>query len=496
MEEINEMGYYSEDGQDLLHDQFPLHRASRDGDLETLTKLLSSGNCDFYEEDYVNGWTPVHWAAFSGKLNCLMRMTEHGANCDASTSRLNQAPTHIAAFWGKGHCLKWLLHCGSLINRQLECIRKLSLTNQCVDKASSRSGQTPVHLSAYYDHPHCIQWLLQYGVCVDCQDFLGETPIHKSARSGSMECVSLLVSQGATLSLRNHSGKTPSQVAMECGYQECANYLERAMQIQQKATGVYDGIGTPVTQPSSNIQSLSDIKTPAPQGMNGSLVPENENNDIDNCDMEMDDPSTYKIVNGIIDTGCYGHKINGLNILPNGHTNGLSHLYSNGHVNGESYCISGGRRKRSCDDLEEESIKRCRVGASDSNFSEADSYNNNIVSSYHAILSISTNPRAAYRAAHHLCPFLFDKDQSSEVNNNNSNTLVCDVPDLNSNHRIPTDIQQRLAFFNAQLTNQSKTEFVHQNKQNHLAVKANLPIEMCTSTDLQRLTNMHRTIIT
>lgn len=68
MEEQNEFGCYSEDGHDLLHAQFPVHRASRDGDLEALSILMSSGNCDFYEEDYVNGWTPVHWAAFSGKV--------------------------------------------------------------------------------------------------------------------------------------------------------------------------------------------------------------------------------------------------------------------------------------------------------------------------------------------------------------------------------------------------------------------------------------------
>lgn len=152
---------------------------------------------------------------------------------------------------------------------------------------------------------------------------------------------------------------------MECGHHECANYLERAMQIQQQATGVYDEMRTPVTQPSSNIHSLNDIKTPPPQEMNGSSVPENENGDMNNCDMEMDDPSTYKIVNGLIDTGCYGHKINGLNILPNGHSNGLSHLYTNGHMNGDRYCMSGGRRKRGCDDMEEESIKRCRVGGKD-----------------------------------------------------------------------------------------------------------------------------------
>jgi hypothetical protein len=51
-----------------------------------------------------------------------MRLHESTTNCDAATFRLNQSPVHIAAFAGQGHCLKWLLHCGARIDRQVKIL--------------------------------------------------------------------------------------------------------------------------------------------------------------------------------------------------------------------------------------------------------------------------------------------------------------------------------------------------------------------------------------
>ena len=61
-------------------------------------------------------------------------------------------------------------------------------------------------------------------------------------------------------SIRSHSGNTASQVAVSMGYAECANYIERAAQIQEQATHVYDEMRTPVTHPAQN--GLSPISNP------------------------------------------------------------------------------------------------------------------------------------------------------------------------------------------------------------------------------------------
>ncbi|ESO93905.1 hypothetical protein LOTGIDRAFT_74847, partial [Lottia gigantea] len=165
-----------------LEKQYPLHKACRDGDQETLSSLLLLNQHDLYEEDGFYGWTPAHWAGYFGKLSCLMKLTEHGLNCDCATVRFNQAPLHVAALGGNSHCLKWLLHCGASLNRQ---------------------------------------------------DYLGDTPLHKAARAGSMECISLLVAQNAALDIRNYNGQTASEVAANSSHNHCSEYLQKALELHQ-----------------------------------------------------------------------------------------------------------------------------------------------------------------------------------------------------------------------------------------------------------------------
>ncbi|XP_053419414.1 ankyrin repeat domain-containing protein 10 isoform X1 [Nycticebus coucang] len=167
-----EAGFSSEE---LLSLRFPLHRACRDGDLATLCSLLQQlPHAHLAAEDSFYGWTPVHWAAHFGKLECLIQLVRAGATLNVSTTRYSQTPAHIAAFGG---------------------------------------------------HPQCLVWLIQAGANINKPDCEGETPIHKAARSGSLECISALVANGAYVDLRNASGLTAADIAQTQGFQECAQFL-------------------------------------------------------------------------------------------------------------------------------------------------------------------------------------------------------------------------------------------------------------------------------
>ncbi|XP_066872846.1 ankyrin repeat domain-containing protein 10 isoform X2 [Kogia breviceps] len=167
-----EAGFSSEE---LLSLRFPLHRACRDGDLATLCSLLQhTPRAHLAAEDSFYGWTPVHWAAHFGKLECLIQLVRAGATLDVSTTRYAQTPAHIAAFGGHPQCLVWLIHAGASINKP------------------------------------------------DCE---GETPIHKAARSGSLDCISALAANGAHADLRNASGLTAADIAQTQGFQECTQFL-------------------------------------------------------------------------------------------------------------------------------------------------------------------------------------------------------------------------------------------------------------------------------
>uniref|UniRef100_A0A3Q3IX93 Uncharacterized protein n=1 Tax=Monopterus albus TaxID=43700 RepID=A0A3Q3IX93_MONAL len=184
-----ESGFSSEE---VLNSRFPLHRACRDGDVGALCSLLQSTSnpAGLTVEDTFYGWTPIHWAAHFGQLECVMSLVQVGCGVNAMTSRFAQTPTHIAAFGG---------------------------------------------------HPECLLWLLQAGADINRQDYVGETPIHKAARAGSLECVNALLTQGAKADMRNASGLTAADLAHAQGFQECAEILSNAQNFQQNMALSHNG---------------------------------------------------------------------------------------------------------------------------------------------------------------------------------------------------------------------------------------------------------------
>ncbi|XP_043748400.1 ankyrin repeat domain-containing protein 10 isoform X3 [Cervus elaphus] len=133
-----EAGFSSEE---LLSLRFPLHRACRDGDLATLCSLLQqTPRAHLAAEDSFYGWTPVHWAAHFGKLECLIQLVRAGATLDVSTTRYSQTPAHIAAFGGHPQCLVWLIQAGASINKpptvwmspcRLRVVRRKTTPTRC-----------------------------------------------------------------------------------------------------------------------------------------------------------------------------------------------------------------------------------------------------------------------------------------------------------------------------------------------------------------------------
>uniref|UniRef100_W5MRQ5 Ankyrin repeat domain 10b n=1 Tax=Lepisosteus oculatus TaxID=7918 RepID=W5MRQ5_LEPOC len=182
-----ESGFSSEE---VLNIRFPLHRACRDGDIGALCSLLqrTANRADLVAEDSFYGWTPIHWAAHFGKLECVMQLVGVGSGVNATTTRFAQTPAHIAAFGG---------------------------------------------------HPECLLWLLQAGADINRQDYVGETPIHKAARSGSMECINALLLQGAKADLRNASGLTAADLAHAQGFQQCAELLSNVQNQLNQLNGFY-----------------------------------------------------------------------------------------------------------------------------------------------------------------------------------------------------------------------------------------------------------------
>ncbi|XP_008278009.1 ankyrin repeat domain-containing protein 10-like isoform X2 [Stegastes partitus] len=187
-------------GDEVFIRRFPVHRACRDGDVGALLSL--SNQAHLTAEDSCYGWTPIHWAAHYGQLECVVQLVQMGCEVNTVTSRFNQTPTHTAAFGG---------------------------------------------------HPHCVVWLTQAGADVNKQDFVGEAPIHKAARSGSLECVQVLLIAGAKPHLRNASGQTAADLAHAHGFHDCFCFISNAQKHLQQLGGLHvngaqNGGGAPCGQ--------------------------------------------------------------------------------------------------------------------------------------------------------------------------------------------------------------------------------------------------------
>ncbi|XP_057708376.1 ankyrin repeat domain-containing protein 10b isoform X2 [Corythoichthys intestinalis] len=244
-----ESGFSSEE---VLNNRFPLHRACRDGDVGALCSFLqtAANPADLAVEDTFYGWTPIHWAAHFGKLECVMQLVQVGCGVNIMTSKFAQTPTHISAFGG---------------------------------------------------HPQCLLWLLQAGADINRQDYVGETPIHKAARAGSLECINALLVQGAKADVRNASGLTAADLAHAQGFQECAELLSNAQNFQQNMAQFHNGAvlngtarngdhhhnptvqnrgffkGIPNRKRSLDEQEVNPVKKARPNGLGMPLEPQNGN---------------------------------------------------------------------------------------------------------------------------------------------------------------------------------------------------------------------------
>ncbi|XP_027087115.1 putative E3 ubiquitin-protein ligase XBAT31 [Coffea eugenioides] len=198
-----------------------LHVAAANGQIEILSMLLSrSVNPDLSNR---HKQTPLMLAAMHGKINCVQKLIEAGANILKFDSVNGRTCLHYAAYYGHSDCLKVIL--------------SAARTNHvAVSWGYSRfvnirdgKGATPLHLAARQRRPECVHALLDSGALVCASTggygFPGSTPLHLAARGGSLDCVRELLAWGADRLNRDASGRIPYTVALRHNHGACAALL-------------------------------------------------------------------------------------------------------------------------------------------------------------------------------------------------------------------------------------------------------------------------------
>ncbi|CAF4540096.1 unnamed protein product, partial [Rotaria sp. Silwood2] len=175
------------------------------------------GNILFTRENYrtlfdqrdKDGFYPIHYASREGQVNVLKTLIKHGAEINRKTNQ-RQSSLHFAAEYGRYNTCRQLLDTPGF-KRILNEPDKL--------------GQTPLHLCCQNGHTRVVQLLLHKGAQFT-KTYDGNTPLHEAAANGHVSTIdSILQGHAHLINSINRLGMTPLHLAAAAGYVDCVDLL-------------------------------------------------------------------------------------------------------------------------------------------------------------------------------------------------------------------------------------------------------------------------------
>uniref|UniRef100_A0A7N0TDD4 RING-type E3 ubiquitin transferase n=1 Tax=Kalanchoe fedtschenkoi TaxID=63787 RepID=A0A7N0TDD4_KALFE len=204
--------------------QSALHIAAVNGWIEILCMLLDrSMNPDVLNR---HKQTPLMLAAIHGKIACVQKLLQAGANVLMFDSINGRTCLHYAAYHGHSDCLQAIIS----VSRSSPIAASWGFA-RFVNVRDSK-GATPLHLASCQRRPIAVQILLDNCALVCASTgrygFPGSTPLHLAARAGSLDCIRKLLAWGADRVQRDSSGRIPYVVALKHRHPMCAALLNPA----------------------------------------------------------------------------------------------------------------------------------------------------------------------------------------------------------------------------------------------------------------------------
>ena len=248
------------DGETPLHRSLKNIGASPYCSLDITRSLLEHG-ADVDAHDYRH-WTALHLASYSGNLNLVQLLLEHGANACVRNDE-GETPLHHLL---RGICassdaaleiIPPLLERGADVDaRDKHHLTPLHLATRCRNLGAVRlllghganidvrndKGWTPLYQSLMVISPilfdvdlEIIRSLLEHGADVDAHENKHWTPLHLTSFRGHDAATQVLLEHGASVHIRNNRGKTAFQLASSRGHLEIARLLSSHVMDRQKA---------------------------------------------------------------------------------------------------------------------------------------------------------------------------------------------------------------------------------------------------------------------
>ncbi|MDP2434825.1 MAG: Sec7 domain-containing protein, partial [archaeon] len=180
------------------HGLSPVHYAARQNNLETLGFLMSK--IDALPPQVSGQMSVLHYLCSNGNSVALEQLLA-SPKCDQlalTKSASGDTPLHLAAWFGHRDCVALLV--AHLKKNHPEADIEASCTNF--------AKATPAHFAAYRGNTEVLQLLNQAGFHMDAKDEEASTPLHKACAQGSAGCVGFL------LGLQEVSAKVSSAADM------------------------------------------------------------------------------------------------------------------------------------------------------------------------------------------------------------------------------------------------------------------------------------------
>ncbi|XP_066562045.1 ankyrin repeat and SOCS box protein 9 isoform X1 [Amia ocellicauda] len=207
---------------DFESDWSPIHDAAFQGRLLSLRRLIGQGcSVNLATLDRV---TPLHGACLQGHIACARLLIQNGANVNCAAVSWN-TPLSDACAGGRVGCVELLLKHGAdprvsdlasplhevARKGHTACIELLLSHGADIDHQLKHLG-TPLYAACAQQRLESVTKLLQLGANVNSSKDL-DSPLHAAARHSRLDLVQVLLNHGADVTSRNTDGKRPVDLA-------------------------------------------------------------------------------------------------------------------------------------------------------------------------------------------------------------------------------------------------------------------------------------------
>ncbi len=163
--------------------------------------LVARGvKADFCDE---NGWTPLHHAAYGGKVELVKLLIDAGGKVDAKDNEGN-TPMNYAV--STDHSSERALQSGA-------CLVASGAKTNCKDSF----GRTPIHIAAKSGHMPLTKALVEAKADLNAKDKYGEIPLNEAIGNMHEDVAREIILGGANVNAHGAYGYSPLHLAIDKG---------------------------------------------------------------------------------------------------------------------------------------------------------------------------------------------------------------------------------------------------------------------------------------